>query len=201
MSNTSIIWSTPIYHRVLEKPTQNKIKSLMEPFIKDDLLDEDGFDLSNQKSSIRNPNNVNLPWQEYINCLNPEFNNFFTELEPIRPFELTVGANWINKYDLNDFQETHDHIFKNVAFSCVYYYEMPEQENPIGRTFFLNRYGSESKVKDLNTTFKFFSNHEKISVNAQTGSFVIFPSWLQHFTVPTKKLRITITTNVDIIAK
>jgi hypothetical protein len=88
-----------------------------------------------------------------------------------------------------------------VAFSCIYYYEMPEQKPPAGRTFFLNRYGSESKVKDLNTTFKFFSNHEKISINAQTGSFVIFPSWLQHFTVPTKKLRITITSNLDIIAK
>lgn len=201
MSNTYIIWSTPIYHRVLEEETQNKIKEIINPFMRDDFLDDDGFDLSNQKSSIRNPNNVNIPWDEYIPCLSTEFNNFFNDLSPTRPFELEFGSNWINSYDINDFQETHDHMFKNVTFSCVYYYEMPVQENPKGRTFFLNRYGSDSKVKDLNTTFKFFSDHEKISVDAVTGSFVIFPAWLQHFTVPTTKKRITITTNLNIVAK
>jgi hypothetical protein len=128
MSNTSIMWSTPIYHRVLEKSTQNKIKDLIEPFIKDDLLDENRFDLSSQKSSIKNPNNLKLPWQDYLTSLSPEFNNFFQDLEPTRPFELSFGMNWVNKYDINDFQETHDHIFKNVAFSCIYYYEMPEQK-------------------------------------------------------------------------
>jgi hypothetical protein len=193
-----IIWPTPIYHRKLSKTAQASIKSLMTPFIDDEIMDENAFHLSKQKSSIRNDKNATLPWDKYITHLRPHFYSFFESLKPNRNFEIEIGSTWINKYEIDNFQEVHDHAFKKVTFSCIYYFELPYQRYPAGKTFFLNRYGAETKYTDLNYIFDFFKDHERITLDTTTGSFVIFPAWLQHFTVPTKKPRITITTNISI---
>ena len=72
-----IIWPTPIYHRKLSKDAQASIKSLMTPFIDDEIMDENAFHLSKQKSSIRNDKNATLPWDKYITHLRPHFYSFW----------------------------------------------------------------------------------------------------------------------------
>ena len=193
-----VIWPTPIYHRKLTAEDQVAIKNLLHPHINDDIMDENAFHLSKQKSSIRNAKNYDLPWEQYISFLRPHFDSFFELLRPNRNFDIKIGSTWINQYEVGNFQETHDHAFKNVTFSCIYYYELPYQEEPAGKTSFINRYGAETKYTDLNYIFDFFKDHEKVTLDTTTGSFVIFPAWLQHFTVPTNKPRITITTNIQI---
>ncbi len=193
-----VVWATPIYHRKLKLQEQKDIKTLLEPFITDDVLDQNAFNLSKQKSSIRNPKNAELPWDQFLAYLRPYIDDFYKLLRPNRNFHTDITCPWINTYDVDNFQEVHDHAFRNLSFSCIYYYELPYQPEPAGKTFFLNRYSAEPKMTDLNYIFDFFKDHEKVTLDASTGSFVIFPAWLQHFTVPTEKPRITITANLCI---
>ena len=66
-----VVWATPIYHRKLKIEEQKDIKKLLDPFITDEVLDQNAFNLSNQKSSIKNPKNADLPWDQFLPYLRP----------------------------------------------------------------------------------------------------------------------------------
>ena len=85
-----VVWATPIYHRKLKLQEQKDIKTLLEPFITDDVLDQNAFNLSKQKSSIRNPKNAELPWDQFLAYLRPYIDDFY---------KLDVGRGMI---DLDD---------------------------------------------------------------------------------------------------
>jgi len=196
------LWATPFYQGKLDNAQE--LKDAFLPFVTNDYMRKT-FRLSECETSMKCPDNEQLPWDLFIQSVEPHINTFFTDLDPKTPFDINFEDCWMNGYNENVFQEVHDHSFRNVNWSTVYYLDLPEQENDVsGKTVFENRYGSDVKKNNFINVFNFFQNHERWIPEVETGSFIVFPCWVPHHTIPNSnpnQKRLTITANLSIHPK
>ena len=94
---------------------------------------------------------------------------------------------WANKLIKDEIHPPHTH--SNNIFSGVYYLEGGSQIQ-----FFDPR--PQSTVLHPNLKYTNFDNSGMIGFDAEKGTGLIFPSWLQHWVVRTDKTRISISWNV-----
>ena len=94
---------------------------------------------------------------------------------------------WANKLKAGDIHPPHTH--SNNIFSGVYYLEGGSQIQ-----FFDPR--PQANVLHPNLKYTNFDNSGMIGFNAEKGTGLIFPSWLQHWVVKTNKTRISISWNI-----
>ena len=94
---------------------------------------------------------------------------------------------WANKLKAGDIHPPHTH--SNNIFSGVYYLEGGSQIQ-----FFDPR--PQSTVLHPNLKYTNFDNSGMIGFDAEKGTGLIFPSWLQHWVTKTNKTRISISWNI-----
>ena len=94
---------------------------------------------------------------------------------------------WANKLKVGDIHPPHTH--SNNIFSGVYYLEGGSQIQ-----FFDPR--PQASVLHPNLKYTNFDNSGMIGFDAEKGTGLIFPSWLQHWVVKTNKTRISISWNI-----
>ena len=94
---------------------------------------------------------------------------------------------WANKLKAGDIHPPHTH--SNNIFSGVYYLEGGSQIQ-----FFDPR--PQASVLHPNLKYTNFDNSGMIGFDAEKGTGLIFPSWLQHWVVKTNKTRISISWNI-----
>ena len=94
---------------------------------------------------------------------------------------------WANKLKAGDIHPPHTH--SNNIFSGVYYLEGGSQIQ-----FFDPR--PQASVLHPNLKYTNFDNSGMIGFNAEKGTGLIFPSWLQHWVTKTNKTRISISWNI-----
>ena len=94
---------------------------------------------------------------------------------------------WANKLKAGDIHPPHTH--SNNIFSGVYYLEGGSQIQ-----FFDPR--PQASVLHPNLKYTNFDNSGMIGFDAEKGTGLIFPSWLQHCVTKTNKTRISISWNI-----
>ena len=94
---------------------------------------------------------------------------------------------WANKLIKGEVHPPHTH--SNNIFSGVYYLEGGSQIQ-----FFDPR--PQASVLHPNLKYTNFDNSGMIGFDAEKGTGLIFPSWLQHWVVKTNKTRISISWNI-----
>ena len=94
---------------------------------------------------------------------------------------------WANKLKTGDVHPPHTH--SNNVFSGVYYLEGGSQIQ-----FFDPR--PQASVLHPNLKYTNFDNSGMIGFDAEKGTGLIFPSWLQHWVGKTDKTRISISWNI-----
>ena len=94
---------------------------------------------------------------------------------------------WANKLKTGDIHPPHTH--SNNIFSGVYYLEGGSQIQ-----FFDPR--PQASVLHPNLKYTNFDNSGMIGFDAEKGTGLIFPSWLQHWVTKTNKTRISISWNI-----
>ena len=94
---------------------------------------------------------------------------------------------WANKLIKDEIHPPHTH--SNNIFSGVYYLEGGSQIQ-----FFDPR--PQSTVLHPNLKYTNFDNSGMIGFDAEKGTGLIFPSWLQHWVTKTDKTRISISWNI-----
>ena len=94
---------------------------------------------------------------------------------------------WANKLKVGDIHPPHTH--SNNIFSGVYYLEGGSQIQ-----FFDPR--PQASVLHPNLKYTNFDNSGMIGFDAEKGTGLIFPSWLQHWVTKTNKTRISISWNI-----
>ena len=94
---------------------------------------------------------------------------------------------WANKLKVGDIHPPHTH--SNNVFSGVYYLEGGSQIQ-----FFDPR--PQASVLHPNLKYTNFDNSGMIGFDAEKGTGLIFPSWLQHWVTKTNKTRISISWNI-----
>ncbi len=94
---------------------------------------------------------------------------------------------WANKLIKDEIHPPHTH--SNNIFSGVYYLEGGSQIQ-----FFDPR--PQSTVLHPNLKYTNFDNSGMIGFDAEKGTGLIFPSWLQHWVTKTNKTRISISWNI-----
>ena len=94
---------------------------------------------------------------------------------------------WANKLKAGDIHPPHTH--SNNIFSGVYYLEGGSQIQ-----FFDPR--PQANVLHPNLKYTNFDNSGMIGFDAEKGTGLIFPSWLQHWVTKTNKTRISISWNI-----
>ena len=94
---------------------------------------------------------------------------------------------WANKLKAGDIHPPHTH--SNNIFSGVYYLEGGSQIQ-----FFDPR--PQASVLHPNIKYTNFDNSGMIGFDAEKGTGLIFPSWLQHWVTKTNKTRISISWNI-----
>ena len=94
---------------------------------------------------------------------------------------------WANKLKAGDIHPPHTH--SNNIFSGVYYLEGGSQIQ-----FFDPR--PQASVLHPNLKYTNFDNSGMIGFDAEKGTGLIFPSWLQHWVTKTIKTRISISWNI-----
>lgn len=94
---------------------------------------------------------------------------------------------WANKLNKGDIHPPHTH--SNNIFSGVYYLEGGSQIQ-----FFDPR--PQASVLHPNLKHTNFDNSGMIGFDAEKGTGLIFPSWLQHWVTKTDKTRISISWNI-----
>ena len=99
---------------------------------------------------------------------------------------------WANKLIKDEIHPPHTH--SNNIFSGVYYLEGGSQIQ-----FFDPR--PQSTVLHPNLKYTNFDNSGMIGFDAEKGTGLIFPSWLQHWVTKTDKTRISISWNIKIPEK
>lgn len=110
--------------------------------------------------------------------------------------KISINDLWANVSPKNGFNIVHDHCGDNNFFSFVYYVKTNEQNG------FIN-FKSEmpsTKFFNLPKTTDTELNSDTVNVKVKPGDLVIFPAWLEHFTMPnpTDDMRISIAGNVKV---
>ena len=98
-----------------------------------------------------------------------------------------ITGMWANKLEKGDTHPPHTH--SNNIFSGVYYLEGGSEIQ-----FFDPR--PQSTVLHPNLKYTNFDNSGMIGFDAEKGTGLIFPSWLQHWVTKTNKTRISISWNI-----
>lgn len=101
--------------------------------------------------------------------------------------KLECTGMWANKLKAGDIHPPHTH--SNNLLSGVYYLQGGSQIH-----FFDPR--PQAWVLQPNTTEQNFNNTGMVGFNAEKGTGLIFPSWLQHWVTKTDKTRISISWNI-----
>ena len=101
--------------------------------------------------------------------------------------KLEFTGMWANKLEKGDVHPPHTH--SNNLLSGVYYLQGGSQIH-----FFDPR--PQAWVLQPNTTGDNFHNTGMVGFNADNGTGLIFPSWLQHWVTKTDKTRISISWNI-----
>ena len=98
-----------------------------------------------------------------------------------------ITGMWANKLQKGDTHPPHTH--SNNIFSGVYYLEGGSEIQ-----FFDPR--PQASVLHPNLKYTNFDNSGMIGFDAEKGTGLIFPSWLQHWVTKTNKTRISISWNI-----
>jgi uncharacterized protein (TIGR02466 family) len=196
--NTELRWHTPFYVGKLDNIEE--LKEAFSAFNSEEYV-QPAFRFSKCKSSLHSPQNNELPWDLFIKSIETHLNTFFKSLDPKQGFAIDFKQLWMNVYPKDSFQEVHDHAFNDISWSAVYFLDYPTQSENRGNIVFENKHFSDVKFTNLHAIFNFF-DQEKFVPEVETGTFIIFPSWVQHYTLPNsnEKQRITITANMQILA-
>jgi len=101
-----------------------------------------------------------------------------------RNFVFNVCDIWLNKYDKNDYQESHTHP---SDFSFIIYYKVDKSY-----TIFNNPVKNLLEMCDS----KIFDKHSKPKL--KQGDLIIFPSYLEHWVKPNSN-NVTIAGNIKIM--
>lgn len=112
---------------------------------------------------------------------------------------VSVEDLWANVNPINGFNIIHDHCGDNNFFSFVYYVQTTEENGFISfktempSTKFINL--PKSNDTELNS--------DDVVIKVIPGDLLIFPAWIEHYTMPNPvdDLRITIAGNVKIKSK
>lgn len=187
-----------ILHTQLSNDEHNRVVSILDSYIKD----ESNYIIPaypdwTSQATFTSRHNSNIPWHDVIDIFMPYMNNYLDSIQVRNKQDIRVEG-WLNKYKKHTYQGLHDHhssaLNIDVLFSCVYIYSNPKDENR-GKIRFENpvhkRWGSLAKyIPKDNIVF--------IELEQDTGTFIIFPSWLEHWVTPhaVDEERITLTFNL-----
>ena len=109
---------------------------------------------------------------------------------------MSIEDLWANVAPKNGFNIIHDHCGDNNFFSFVYYIKTNE-ENGI-----INFKTESPSVKFINLPKSSDTelNSDTVNIKVQPGDLIIFPAWLEHFTLPnnTDDMRVSIAGNIKI---
>mgnify|MGYP000916305546 CR=1 FL=1 len=170
----------------------------LESYIKDLVAKDKGRTVSNVAS-----------WQSNGTLANAdEFDQFVKYVktmvtEPLIQYgidtlniSISIDDLWANVSPKNGFNIIHDHSGDNNFFSFVYYIATNNEngfinfKTEVPSTKFINL--PKSTHTDLNS--------DTVNIKVEPGDLIIFPAWLEHFTMPnsTDDIRVSIAGNIKV---
>jgi len=122
-----------------------------------------------------------------MNYLNIELTNLLSHiLKPIcKTFVFNMVGMWLNKYNDNDYQESHVHP---SDFSFIIYYTINKSHTVFN-----------SPVKNLLESYDNQIFNRNYEPNCKQGDIILFPSYLEHWVKPNSN-NTTIAGNIKIIS-
>jgi len=132
----------------------------------------------------------------FIDCIQQHVIDYIESIKVKGQFNVGILDPWINAYELNDFQEVHDHAGGNVVLSYCYFHKLPVDG---GNFIFYNSIGKNNSFgQPVNPFVRTIDTHYIPQVSE--GDLIIFPSWLDHMVSHNKSsnYRITLSGNISI---
>lgn len=151
----------------------------------------------NVQSSWQKMDESDGPWTEWLNILQPVWNEFMDEVGVMQNVEIAPNNAWANKYDPGDSQETHDHCTPSSNLSMVYFHTVNDDD---GAEFaFYNVEHAAYQMQGLSDTVKSPTQQTTVPKVVE-GDVIIFPSHYHHLVSPHRgtKTRITFSLNFQI---
>ena len=196
------VWGSHFYATVLEN--SDEIFKSWEPYLRDeDYFSESDWTLAETKSTIRNKKNKQLPWDIFFKNIEPHLNSYLENLEPQVSYNIMCDEHWLNVYNKGDYQEAHDHAFPGRCISAIYLLAYPDEEkDPGGSLVFECPNFQTIRSSGMDRIFNAY-NYQHITPKLETGTLILFPSWISHYVLPnkTEKLRASLAANFIIQAK
>ena len=151
----------------------------------------------NVQSSWQKMNESDGPWTEWLNILQPVWNEFMDEVGVMQNVEIAPSNAWANKYNPGDSQETHDHCTPTSNLSMVYFHTLNDDD---GCEFmFYNVEHAAYQMQGLSDTLK-APTMQTTKPDVKVGDIIIFPSHYHHLVSPHRgtKTRITFSLNFQV---
>lgn len=188
------VWSTFLYCKKIDG--YEKVYQEFLPYLDDENYFGNTWTFGDALSSIRSNNNDSLPWPVFFDAIKPNVQEYLDSLEPSCAYTIHTDEFWVNIYRKNNFQEPHDHAFPGRSISAVYVMEAPEGDDVGGELVLECPNFSIVKASGLNRIFNKWQ-YQHLMPPLEPGTLIIFPSWVNHYVLPSKtdQRRTTIAVN------
>ena len=187
------------FHDTLSIEDQETTKKLFSDFLNNDdnFSKPKGWNCA-VKSSWGHENNTMSLWHSWLKCIKPTMDKFVGEVGTKVDVDITMQNSWANKYQPQDYQETHDHSDSDgTNISMVYFYKLAD-ESDSGFRFYNNEF---SHIRILGIDQVLNTPDEQLTIpKVKDGDILMFPSHYLHFVSPHKgtEERITFSANFKI---
>lgn len=188
------------YINKLDDKNQKEVNNLFKKFIKNDnnFGQPSGWNC-NVKTSFQHPNNIQAPWDQFLDITKPRFNEFLNEIGFHKNAEIQTKEIWANKYRRGDSQEYHTHSTCDCNLSMVYFHTVNEDDHC--KFVFYNNDRDNYQLSGLSDVLSIPNAHCEPII--EQGGILIFPSFYPHLVSPHRgrRERITFSANFNIRAK
>lgn len=185
------LYQTPVY--ITKMTGHEKYKEQFYPYLdKDEYFWQLGDWDCVCSTTIGNPKNTELPWQDIsVECVE-HVQRFLSIFKPKKDFGVMCDS-WLNRYEYNQGQEQHNHVSHNTHFSCAYMLKTPEKS---GKFVF------SDKNQDFYSSIGLYRYCDDVPGRTNypkqdEGTLIIFPSNLDHYVTQNQsnQIRATISMN------
>ena len=168
------------YTGTVSEENQIKIKELFEEFLSND----ENFATPNNwnctaRSTYEQKSNYSAPWQEFLDLIKDNINEFMEEVHPQIDVEIQPHEAWANRYSKGEYQEYHTHSSPMCNISMVYFYK--ENENTHFRL--CDNDHEPYRISGLSEYLSIPSG-STLAPKVGQGSILIFPSHYGHYVTP-----------------
>ena len=194
------VFSPKWYHiGKLEEEKQKQVDELFKDFINNDNnFAQPPVWNCNLKSSFQHANNSTASWDQWLEIIRPQFNEFVEEIGCLQEIEILPQEAWINKYRPGDSQELHTHCTPNTNISMVYFHTINKNDNCQFK--FYNQEYNDYQLTGLSDLLKLPVSQNTIP-KIEQGNIIFFPSFYPHLVSPHRGTsdRVTFAANFYIV--